>query len=119
DFSWGAGDGPASANAVAAGKRPRSSMTPVLLLDAQGRFAGAIGSPGGSAIPAYIAKALVGVVYWDLPLADAVALPNLVARGASFNGEAARFSPALLQELARRGVEVKAGSGEDSGLHGV
>lgn len=119
DFSWGAADGPSSANAVAAGKRPRSSMTPVLLLDAQGRFVGAIGSPGGSAIPAYIGKTLVGAVYWGMPLGDAVALPNLVARGGRFDGEASRFSPELLQELARRGVEVRAGSGEDSGLHGV
>lgn len=119
DFSWAAADGPSPANGVEAGKRPRSSMTPVLLLDAQGRFVGAIGSPGGSAIPAYIAKTLVGAIYWDLPLADAVALPNLVARGARFDGESSRFNPVVLQELAQRGMVVRPGSGEDSGLHGV
>ncbi|MGK2256460.1 MAG: gamma-glutamyltranspeptidase/glutathione hydrolase, partial [Brevundimonas sp.] len=53
-------DGRPAANAVAAGKRPRSSMTPVLILDQQGRLVGAIGSPGGSSILAYVAKALVG-----------------------------------------------------------
>lgn len=120
DFSWNPAAGPVpAANAIAAGKRPRSSMTPAILLDRDGKFVGAIGSPGGSSIPAYIGKTLVGLVYWRLPLQQAVDLPNLVARGERFDGEAARFSPRIRDELARRGVEVRAGAGEDSGLHGV
>ena len=120
DFSWNPTAGPVpAANAIAAGKRPRSSMTPAILLDRDGRFVGAIGSPGGSSIPAYIGKTLVGLVYWRLPLQQAVDLPNLVARGARFDGEAARFSPRIRDGLARRGIEVRAGAGEDSGLHGV
>jgi len=119
-FSGNPAAGPVPpANAIAGGKRPRSSMTPAILLDRDGKFVGAIGSPGGSAIPAYIAKTLVGLVYWDLPLQQAVDLPNLVARGTRFSGEASRFSPPVRAELARRGVEVRSGSGEDSGLHGV
>src|SRR5690606_16333565 len=117
DFSWGAAAN--AANAIAPGKRPRSSMSPVIVLDHDGRFVGALGSPGGNAIPAYIAKTLVGWLYWDLPLQDAVALPNLVARGGNFNGEASAFAPDVLAALSELGVEVVAGSGEDSGLHGV
>lgn len=117
DFSWG--PGAAAANAIAPGKRPRSSMSPVIVLDRDGGFVGAIGSPGGNAIPAYIAKALVGWLYWDLPLQDAVALPNLVARGERFNGEADAFAPELRAALSALGVDVVAGAGEDSGLHGV
>lgn len=117
DFSWG--PGAAAANAIAPGKRPRSSMSPVIVLDRDGGFVGAIGSPGGNAIPAYIAKALVGWLYWDLPLQDAVALPNLVARGERFNGEADAFAPELRGALSALGVDVVAGAGEDSGLHGV
>ncbi|MCW5580561.1 MAG: gamma-glutamyltransferase family protein [Luteimonas sp.] len=117
DFSWG--PGATAANAIAAGKRPRSSMSPVIVLDRDGGFVGAIGSPGGNAIPAYVAKALVGWLYWDLPLPQAVALPNLVARGARINGEADAFAPALRAALSRLGVDVVAGAGEDSGLHGV
>ena len=49
-------EGRLTANAVAPGKRPRSSMTPAILLR-DGRFVGAIGSPGGSAILAYVGKA--------------------------------------------------------------
>jgi len=112
-------DGAPAANAVAGGKRPRSSMTPVIILDREGRFVGAIGSPGGNAIPDYVAKTLVGVLDWGLPLQAAIDLPNLVSRGANFNGEAQKFSPAVIEGLAARGVEVKRGSGEESGLHGV
>lgn len=117
DFSWGPGT--TAANAIAPGKRPRSSMSPVIVLDRDGGFVGAIGSPGGNAIPAYVAKALVGWLYWDLPLQQAVALPNLVARGERFNGEAGAFSPALRAALSGRGIDIVAGAGEDSGLHGV
>src|SRR3546814_18000301 len=94
-------------------------MTPAILLDRDGNFVGAIGSPGGSAIPAYIAKTLVGLVYWDLPLQQAVDLPNLVARGNRFNGEASRFSPRIRAELTRRGIEVRSDYGDDSWLPGV
>ena len=117
DFSWSPGG--AAANAIAPGKRPRSSMSPAIVLDREGRFVGAIGSPGGNAIPAYIAKALVGHLYWHLTPQQAVDLPNLVARGNAFNGEAAAFSPALRQTLSDLGVEVVAVAGEDSGLHAV
>src|SRR5690606_15189770 len=117
DFSWG--PGATAANAIAPGKRPRSSMSPVIVLDRDGGFVGAIGSPGGNAIPAFIAKTLIGWLYWDLPLQQAVALPNLVARGDRFNGEAALFTPELRAALSASGINVVPGAGEDSGLHGV
>ena len=108
-----------AANAVAPGKRPRSSMSPAILLDADRRFAGAIGSPGGNAILAYIAKTLVGVVDWGLPMQEGIALPNLIARGGAFYGETTRFPPAVLAGLRARGIELRSGAGEDSGVHGV
>ncbi|MGY0561078.1 gamma-glutamyltransferase family protein [Luteimonas sp. A277] len=117
DFSWQ--PGAAAANAIAPAKRPRSSMSPVIVLDGDGNFAGAIGSPGGNAIPAYIGKTLLGWLFWDMPLDEAIALPNLVARGERFDGEADTMTPALRLGLERLGVTVRPGSGEDSGLHGV
>lgn len=120
DFSFDPrnADGTSAANAVAPGKRPRSSMTPAILLR-NGRFAGAIGSPGGNAILAYVGKALIGMLDWNLTVQQAIALPNLVARGSAFNGEAAEMPAAVLTGLDARGIPVKPGSGEDSGLHGV
>jgi len=120
DFSFRAiEEGRPIANAVAPGKRPRSSMSPVIVLDRDGRLFAALGSPGGSAILAYNAKALVGLLAWNLPLQQAIDLPNLIARGQDFYGEVAKFPPEVLQELAARGIELKGGRGEESGLHGV
>lgn len=120
DFSFVAvEDGRPVANAVAPGKRPRSSMSPVLVLGRDGHLVAALGSPGGSAILAYNAKALVGLLAWGLSLQQAIELPNLVARGEDFYGEAAKFPQPLLDGLAARGVVIKAGRGEESGLHGV
>ena len=67
DFSFSPVDaqGRPVANAVAPGKRPRSSMVPTILLTRDGRFAGAIGSAGGNAILAYVAKSLVAALDWN------------------------------------------------------
>jgi len=107
------------ANAVQGGKRPRSSMAPVIVLDRAGNFVAALGSPGGSAILEYNAKALVGLLAWKLSLKQAIELPNLIARGDAFSGELAKFSPAVLAGLHERGIELKPGHAENSGLHGV
>ena len=121
DFSFSPVDdaGRRVANAVAPGKRPRSSMTPLILLDARGDFAGAIGSAGGNAILVYVAKSLVAAIDWGLPMQAAIAQPNLVARGDGFYGEVTKFDPAILAALAARGIVLKPGQGEDSGVQGV
>jgi len=121
DFSFSPedGEGRPVANAVAPGKRPRSSMVPSILLTRDGRFAGAIGSAGGNAILAYVAKSLVASVDWNMPMQQAIAAPNLVARGTNFQGEVTKFSPEVLEGLRRRGIDLKPGQGEDSGVHGV
>jgi gamma-glutamyltranspeptidase/glutathione hydrolase len=121
DFSFSPVDaqGRPAANAVAAGKRPRSSLVPTILLTRDGKFAGAIGSAGGNAIIAYVAKSLVTAIDWNMPMADALAAPNLVARGPAFQGEVTKFSPEILEGLRQRGIDLKPGQGEDSGLTGV
>ncbi len=112
-------DGARVANAVDGGKRPRSSMAPVIVLDENRRPVAALGSPGGSSILAYNAKALVGLLAWKLPLQQAVDLPNVVARGDSYYGEVAKLAPGVADALEARGVAVQSGRGEESGLHGV
>ena len=121
DFSFSPVDaqGRRVANAVAPGKRPRSSMVPSILTTTDGRFAGAIGSAGGNSILAFVAKSLVAAVDWNEPMQRALAEPNLVARGPNFQGEVTRFSPQVLQGLRARGIDLKPGEGEDSGLTGV
>src|SRR3954464_4774725 len=121
DFSFSPVDerGQPVANAVAPGKRPRSSMVPTILLTRDGHFAGAIGSAGGNAILAYVAHSLVAAIDWNMSMPQALALPNLVARGANFNGEVTKFPPQVLEGLRQRGIDLQPGQGEDSGLTGM
>ena len=111
-------DGAPAANAVAPGKRPRSAMSPTIVLDRQGRFVAALGSPGGPGIIAYNLKALVGLLDWKLSPQAAIDLPNLIARGALYDAEVAKMPPAVTQGLAERGIRLVTGTGaEGSGLH--
>jgi gamma-glutamyltranspeptidase/glutathione hydrolase len=121
DFSFSPLDrnGRAAANAVAPGKRPRSAMSPTIVLDRDGRFVAATGSAGGPAIIAYILKTLIGTLDWHLSIQDAISLPNLVAHGAQFSAETAKFAPGLLMQLNERGLNLRPGQYEESGLQGV
>jgi gamma-glutamyltranspeptidase/glutathione hydrolase len=121
DFSFSPTDpdGAPAANAVGPGKRPRSSMAPNIFLDRDGGFYAAVGSPGGNAIPSYVLKAIVGFVDWKLPMQQALDLPNLIARGPGFYSEPDRFAPGVVDGLKAKGVTLRAGGAEGSGLHGV
>jgi gamma-glutamyltranspeptidase/glutathione hydrolase len=82
DFSFRpAAGGRAVANRVQAGKRPRSSMAPVIVLDrVSGAPLYALGSPGGANIIDYVAEALVGLLDWHLSPGAAAALPHIINR---------------------------------------
>jgi gamma-glutamyltranspeptidase/glutathione hydrolase len=121
DFSFSptTPDGAPAANAVAPGKRPRSAMSPAIVLDRDGRFVAALGSPGGPAIIAFDLKALVGLLDWKLSPQAAVDLPNLTARGEAYAAEAEKFAPGVVEGLAARGVRLTPSSNEISGLQAV
>lgn len=74
-------DGKPTANRVEAGKRPRSSMSPTLIYGPDGKLRLAIGAAGGVTIPAQVAKAIIGVLDWDLSAREAIALPVIFAPG--------------------------------------
>jgi gamma-glutamyltranspeptidase / glutathione hydrolase len=70
-------DGAPVANRVQGGKRPLSSMSPTIVFDASGRPVLALGSAGGKRIIMHVTKTLIGALDFGLPLADAIALPNI------------------------------------------
>ncbi len=105
------------ANRPAAGKKPRSSMTPTLVFDDEGRLRMAIGSPGGSRIIAYVTKTVIGVLDWKLDIQRAIALPNVVARGERVELEKGTPLQALMPGLSAMGHEVRMRT-LNSGLHG-
>ncbi|MEM8826246.1 MAG: gamma-glutamyltransferase, partial [Pseudomonadota bacterium] len=72
-------DGLPAANAIAPGKRPRSSMSPTIVYRPSGEVAFAIGAAGGPTIIAQTAKAIIGVIDWGLDIEAAIALPQLYA----------------------------------------
>ncbi|MEM9313238.1 MAG: gamma-glutamyltransferase family protein [Pseudomonadota bacterium] len=104
------------ANHPAPGKRPRSSMTPTIALDAEGKFVLATGSPGGNSIIAYTSKTLVGMLDWGMSPQEAVNLPNVVARGDTVRIESARATPEFIEAMREHGFEVRESEGENSGL---
>ncbi len=95
------------ANAVAPGKRPLSSMTPVIAMR-DGKAWLATGSPGGARIITTVLQNLVNVIDFNMNIAEAVSAPRLhhqwqpdmlrVERG---------FSPDTLRLLREMGHEVK------------
>lgn len=70
-----------TANRVAGGKRPRSSMSPTIVWDRQGHVRLAVGAAGGATIPAQVLKAIIGVIDWHYTAQQAVALPVIFAPG--------------------------------------
>ncbi|OFX05955.1 MAG: gamma-glutamyltransferase [Alphaproteobacteria bacterium RIFCSPHIGHO2_12_FULL_66_14] len=73
-------DGKPVANRVEPGKRPRSSMSPTLVLDRDRRLVLALGSAGGSRIIGDTLHALVGVLDWNLSVPAALAQPRVTNR---------------------------------------
>ncbi len=111
-------DGRPVANRVEPGKRPRSSMSPTLVLDSEGRFVMAIGSPGGSRIIGYTTKAIIAALDWNLTMQQAVALPNFVNRNGATDLEEGTGIEAAKAGLEALGHEVNV-RGMTSGLHGI
>jgi gamma-glutamyltranspeptidase/glutathione hydrolase len=59
------------------GKRPMSTMTPIILFDKDNELKLITGSPGGALIPAAILRVITGVIDFDLNLGEATMLPRL------------------------------------------
>ena len=106
------------ANAPGPLKRPRSSMSPTIIFDADGEVKMVTGSPGGNSIVAYTAKTIIGVLDWGKTPQEAVALPNIIARGEMVGVEVDREGgQEVADELKALGYNVQERRGENSGLH--
>ncbi|HYP68031.1 MAG TPA: gamma-glutamyltransferase family protein [Thiobacillaceae bacterium] len=120
DFSFASVDGAGRpvANRVQPGKRPRSSMAPLLVFDKSDHLVMSLGSPGGSAIINYVGKVLLGTLAWGMNIQDAIDLPNFGSRNGPTELEEGRVPDALVQALQARGHEVKL-MPQTSGLQGI
>jgi len=105
------------ANAPAPGKRPMSAMAPTIVFDRYGRFAIALGSPGGPAIIPYVAETLVAMIDGHLSPQAAAALPHHVNLNGPLLLEKDTSLGALAPALTSMGYDVHSGREEKSGLH--
>lgn len=76
DFNFALLDHP---NSVEGGKRPRSSMSPTIVLE-DGQPVAAVGSPGGSMIITTVLQILVNHIDFDMSLPEAIAAPRASQR---------------------------------------
>ena len=82
DFDFAVSDtGAGAANLPGPGKRPRSSMSPTIVLD-DGAPVMALGSPGGATIITTVLQVIVDTAALGTPLPDAVAAPRASQRNA-------------------------------------
>ncbi|MDB2319028.1 gamma-glutamyltransferase [Gammaproteobacteria bacterium] len=59
------------------GKRPMSTMTPIIVFDKNNQLKLITGSPGGALIPAAVLRVVTGVIDFNLNLGEATMLPRL------------------------------------------
>ncbi|AYD00536.1 gamma-glutamyltransferase [Neorhizobium sp. NCHU2750] len=118
DFSFKTHDGGlAVANRVEPGKRPRSSMSPTIVMK-DGKPLLAIGSPGGSQIIGYVSQALIAYIDWGMPIEKIVAQPHLIDRFGPYEIEAGTDAEKLAGPLKALGYEVKS-TEMNSGLQAI
>ncbi|MGW4726602.1 gamma-glutamyltransferase [Streptomyces sp. S1] len=84
------------------GKRPRSSISPTIVLDRHDRPVLALGSPGGATIITTVLQTLTGVVDRGLPLVEAIAAPRASQR----NQTTTELEPGLWNSPVRADLEA-------------
>lgn len=111
-------DGKLVANALAPGKRPRSSMSPFMVFDGEGKLHMVLGAPLGSHIINFIAKTLVATIDWKMDVQQAISLPNISNRNGTTDLEKNTPLEAAAPRLRELGHEVRI-SEAPSGVHAI
>ena len=118
DFSFATqDDGKPIANRVEPGKRPRSSMSPTIVMH-EGNPVLAIGSPGGSRIIGYVAQAILAQLTWGMDVQQAVSMPHALNRFGTFDLEEGTDIATLQPALEGLGYKVSVRE-LNSGLHAI
>ena len=105
------------ANRVEGGKRPRSSMSPTIVLK-DGKPMLLIGSPGGSSIIPYVAQSLIGILDFGLDPQTAIDAPHIVNRNGDTQVEQGDGADATIKALQALGQTAEAAD-TNSGLQAI
>ncbi len=111
-------DGKPAANRVQGGKRPRSSMAPLIVFEGRHHLRLVIGSPGGSKIIDYVALATMAHLDWGLGIQQAVDHGNVVDTGPRLELEQDTPVAQFADPLRNMGYQVEVMS-ETSGLDAI
>lgn len=111
-------NGVKAANRIEPGKRPRSSMAPMLVFNKEGKLYLVVGSPGGSRIISYVLQTLLSVLDNKMPLNDAINQPHFATTGDAIELEENTPITQYLEPLKQMGHKVIIGD-LTSGLHGI
>ncbi|MFJ2211095.1 gamma-glutamyltransferase [Streptomyces sp. NPDC101062] len=84
------------------GKRPRSSISPTIILDRHDKPVLAVGSPGGATIITTVLQTLTGTLDRGLPLVEAIAAPRASQR----NAASTELEPGLWTSPVRQQLEA-------------
>lgn len=91
------------ANRVEGGKRPRSSMAPTIVFDAEGEIVLVIGAAGGPTIPVQVARSIIGVLDFGMNAEEALGLPLIMAFGSVVITEEGSVVADMVDELGALG----------------
>lgn len=97
------------ANAVAPGKAPRSSMSPSIITDKDGKLVLVAGSMGGSTIIASVSRTIIGVLDWKQTPQEAVGTGSFFARTPEIIAETDYMPLATVEAMRRRGWTIVQG----------
>ena len=118
DFSFRShADGWPIANRIEPGKRPRSSMSPTIVLR-DGVPVLAIGSPGGATIIGFTAQTIIAHLDWGMNVQEAVMMPHLVNSFGTYQIEADTWAEDLVDPLSELGFQTNV-TALTSGLHAI
>ncbi|WP_063377800.1 gamma-glutamyltransferase [Pseudoalteromonas luteoviolacea] len=106
------------ANRVEPNKRPRSSMSPVMVFNKDGSLKLVVGSPGGSRIINYVAQTVIGVLDWGLTPQHAINLPRVTNRNKYTTLEKGTGLKTIKPWLESKGHTVRI-SDLNSGIHAI
>lgn len=118
DFSFASHkNGYPIANRLEPSKRPRSSMSPSIVMKDNAPYM-AIGSPGGSRIIGYVANTLIAHFDWNMPIQEAINLPHLVNRFGTYDLEKGTSAEQFKTPLESMGYQVNVRD-LNSGIHAI
>ena len=111
-------NGVPAANRPGPSKRPRSSMSPTIILNRDNSLFAALGSPGGSRIIEYVTRTIIYLIDWQMPMQTAISQPNITNRNSATELEKDTPAASLASQLEAMGHRIKIRP-LTSGLHGI